>query len=692
MAEGRSKLLGFAAGLLAAALAGGAMAAPAALIPAPQSLEPRAGQVEVADGARIAADPRDRDAALFLQDLALRTRGLHLKLVPAGSQALIVVHRRSKAGAGPEAYALDVRPGRIEVDAGSAAGLFYGAVTVWQLLTPDDGRGPVTVPALHVEDSPRFTWRGLMLDSARHYQSPAFIERLIDQMAAHKLNVLHWHLTDDQAWRLEIRKYPKLTEVGAWRVPAGAAGVDPATGKPVTYGGFYTQDQVRAIVAHAARRHVTVVPEIEMPGHALSAILAYPELGSDGAPPRAIQSDWGVFPWLYNVDDHTFAVLEDVLTEVMNLFPGPYIHIGGDEAVKDQWKASPAVQARMKALVIKSEDELQGWFTRRIATFLAAHGRRAIGWDEILQGGRLPDGAAVMSWHGIDGAVAAAKAGHDAVLAPAPTLYFDNRQSGRPQEPPGRGTIVGLRDVYAFDPAPASLTPDQRRHILGLQANLWTEHVRTEDQAEAMLFPRVAAVAETAWSKTSDWDGFSQRLPVLFDRYRALGIKADEAALAAPEAPSGRRRFSQDLDQCAGKLVLNLEDDAPATGPRARFLIDILQPCWIYRKAPLDGIVRLTAAVGQVPFNFQIGADRDKIALHPPTTAEGELEAHLDSCSGPLVATLPLRDAVSNTAVTTLSASIAPEAGAHDLCFLFTARRLDPMWAIDWVQLEPGGA
>jgi hexosaminidase len=567
---------------------------------------------------------------------------------------------------------------------------------------------------------------------------------------------------------LEIKKYPRLTKIGGWRVPAGAAAkadIDPKTDKPRLYGGIYTQAQVKEIVAYAADRNITVVPEIEMPGHALSAILAYPQLGSDGRAPASIQSDWGVFPYLYNLDDHTFAVLEDVLTEVMALFPSPYIHVGGDEAIKDQWKASPKIQAQMKALGITSEDELQSYFTHRIATFLTARGRKLIGWDEILDNAPLPPGATVMSWRGIDGAIAAAKAGHDTVLAPAPWLYFDNRQSGRPEEPSGRGAVIDLKTVYDFDPAPAMLTPEQRDHIIGVQANVWTEHIRTEDRVETMLFPRLAAVAETDWSPRSahSWDGFADRLPAMLARYRALGVKADDAAVAvaidaspddatgranvqlstqyglgevryttdgrAPTAGSNlymgplsppmgttietaafkdeaaispvisykvddravRARTSQQLKLCTDKLTLNLEDDGPIKGPRAVFLVDIMNPCWIYPKADMTGVVALKFGVGQIPFNFQIGADRDKIPLRPPHTPDGELEVR-DGCDGPLVATLPLAAVTKNTGVTSLTAPIAPMTGAHDLCFTFTARSVDPISVIDWVQLVPADA
>ena len=342
-----------------------------------------------------------------------------------------------------------------------------------------------------------------MLDSVRHFQSPAFIERLIDVMALHKLNVLQWHLTDDQAWRLEIKKYPKFTKrrwlAGPRRAarPLRPTSIRPS-GKPRLYGGVYTQDQVREIVAYAQARNITVVPEIEMPGHALSAVLAYPELGSDEIPASAaIQSDWGVFPYLYNVDDKTFGVLEDVLTEVMALFPSAYIHVGGDEAVKDQVEGFARGSGAYEGAGDRRRGALQSYFTHRIGAFLEGHGRRLIGWDEILEGGPLPPSATVMSWRGMSGAITAAKAGHDTVLSPAPFLYLDNRQSARPEEPPGRGAVVTLHDVYAFNPAPDALTPDQRRHILGLQANLWTEHIRTEDRVETMAFPHAAAIAET---------------------------------------------------------------------------------------------------------------------------------------------------------------------------------------------------
>ncbi|MEW5313157.1 MAG: hypothetical protein WDW38_004746 [Sanguina aurantia] len=373
----------------------------------------------------------------------------------------------------PEGYTLDVTPQGVRLVARTDAGLFYGAMTLAQLLSPDDRRGAVAIATLHIDDQPRFPWRGLMLDSARHMQTIGEIETLIDQMAQHKLNTFHWHLADDQGWRIEIRRYPQLTAIGAWRTPIDA-GHD---GQPLRYGGFYTQDQIRQLVAFAADRHVTVVPEIDMPGHAQAAVAAYPSLGVTGRQ-LGVSEDWGVHPTLYNVDDATLAFMDNVLDEVMALFPSHIIHVGGDEAVKDQWKASPAVQARMHALGLKDEDALQAWFIGQLGRHLAAHGRQLIGWDEILQG-PLPPGATVMSWRGTQGAIDAARLGHDVVLATAPDLYFDQLQSDRTDEIAGRLPAMTLASIYAFKPVPAALDASQASHVLGAQANVWTEHMPT---------------------------------------------------------------------------------------------------------------------------------------------------------------------------------------------------------------------
>ncbi len=746
-----------------------ALADPGAITPRPRQVDRGEGRFVVRSGMVLAVPPGDTAArwtADWLTELLARTRGLRLQVRETGESApgAIRINRTLHRGVQPdEAYDLQVSPEGIEIAADSDAGLFYGAVSLWQILTQDEGKvSEIAVRSGHVRDEPQFGWRGLLLDSARHYQSVGFIEQLIDAMAQRKLNVLHWHLNDDQAWRLEIRKYPRLTEVGAWRVPAGdgaRADIDPATGKPRLEGGFYTQDQVREIVRYARARNVTVVPEIEMPGHASAAIAAYPELASIPNPPRYVPADWGVYPNLYNTDDRTVGFLQDVLGEVMELFPSRYIHMGGDEAVKDQWKASASEQAKIRALGIKDEEALQSRFTGRVDGFLNDHGRRLIGWDDILKGGLTP-GATVMSWQGPAGAVAAASQGHDTIMAVDPTLYFDHRQSGTVDEPPGRGSLLTLRDVYAFDPLPASLDPAQRSHVLGLEGALWTEHVRTEDRAAWMAFPRLDAIAEIGWSGPGAWPDFLARMPAETGRYRMTGIKASDSAFApeivaeetggsvkvtasnqtgfgdlrysldgsapTPRSPkyqapltlklpvrftaqafdgarplsrpierrwdalSIRRRDSRELKTCSGKLELALEDDAPARGDRAVFLVDILKPCWIWPAADLNGIAALRAEVGQLPYNFQIGDLVKSITFRAPATPEGELEVRLDSCEGERIAVLPLKPASGRFDTTVLpEAPIAARAGRHDLCFTFTQAGVDPMWVIRNVGLVP---
>ncbi|TLZ24018.1 MAG: HPr family phosphocarrier protein, partial [Gammaproteobacteria bacterium] len=566
------------------------------VIPAPAQLVPGRGAFLVNERTVVwlPRDPGAGESARYFADLVRRTHPGWLTAI-AGSPgrterpAIVFDLERAPPGASPESYEIRVTPRRVVVSAGDRRGLFYGGVTLWQLCTAGMG-APATgaqsarritlpalhIPALHIIDAPRFRWRGLMLDSARHFQSPEFVMRYIDWMALHKLNVLGWHLTDDQGWRLEVKKYPRLTEVGAWRVPAGRAAardIDPATGRPRLYGGYYSQDEVRRIVSFAASRNVTIVPEIEMPGHASAAIVAYPQLGVMSDPPPAVPSDWGVFTNLFNVEESTFAFLEDVLAEVMELFPGQFIHVGGDEAVKDQWQASARVHERMRELGVASEDALQGYFTHRVGEYLRAHGRRLVGWDEILEGGVPPD-AAVMSWRGVQGAIAAAAAGHDAVLSPDPTLYLDSRQGRSPSEPPGRGTVETLADVYHFDPLPGPLAGDQA-HVLGLQGNLWTEHVRTEERAAYMTWPRAAALAEVGWSPPGrlDWSDFTLRLPAEFRRLKSLGVHYSDDVFAPPRSVGPHdRHMSQDLKTCTGKLVLSLEDDAPIEGARAVFL------------------------------------------------------------------------------------------------------------------------
>ncbi|MGH8232746.1 MAG: family 20 glycosylhydrolase [Rhodanobacteraceae bacterium] len=526
-----TSLLGVSAGNAQALAA----RAPLPIIPVPAQAVWEAGYFRVADRTVISVRPGNRKAdwaAHYLAQLVARTRGLNLSVriqdsAPRNAIRLALDPHAPETHA--QGYVLDVGPRGIRVLARSQAGLFYGAVSVWQLLTPDNGHGPVKVPGLSIHDWPRFAWRGLMLDSARHMQSVPDIEHILNQMALHKLDVFHWHLTDDQGWRLQIKGYPKLTSLGAWRTPPGAG----THGEPLRYGGFYTQAQVHQIVAYAAARHITVVPELDMPGHAQAAVASYPDvLGVTHQPPK-VTVKWGVNPYLYSVSTQSLDMIRNVMGEVLQLFPSTYIHVGGDEAIKDQWKASPAVQAKMKALGLKNEDALQSWFIGRVGNYLSEHGRRLIGWDEILQGG-LPANAAVESWQGTAGAVKASKMGHDVVLAPQGSLYFDHLQSRRQDEPGGQFPLVPLAKVYAFDPAPPSLDAEQRAHVLGTEAALWTEYMNSPWEVQHAIYPRLDALSEVAWSPQSrrHFDDFLERLPPQLQRYRTLGIDVAGSAFA----------------------------------------------------------------------------------------------------------------------------------------------------------------
>ncbi|MEP9359161.1 family 20 glycosylhydrolase [Sphingomonas sp. KR3-1] len=574
------------------------------LLPVPAEMAPVPGRFALTAATALVVPARDagaRAAADRLAELLKLSRGLTLRTAVASPHPAIRFLRARTGKA--ESYVLAIDGKGATITAGDDAGLLYGAVTLWQALTQQGGKGAVTIPGLSIHDAPRFAWRGLMLDSARHFQSPAYVRQLIDWMAVNKLNTLHWHLVDDQGWRIEIPKYPRLTSISAWRIPASAPG---APQLPRT-GGFYTQAEIRAIVAYAGKRGITIVPEIEMPGHALAAIRAYPELGMGVPIPPGTESDWGVFPWLYNTDDTTFAFLEDVLTEVMALFPSRYIHVGGDEAVKDQWKGSPAIQARMKALGIKDETALQAWFVHRIAGFLEAHHRKLIGWDEILEGD-VPADATITSWRGIEGAITAAKAGHDAVLSPSPTLYINQRQGTGPNEPPGRGDVVDLRTVYAFDPAPREIPAEQQHHILGLQANLWTEHVRTEARATWHFFPRASAVAEIGWSKPEgrDFADFIDRLVLQMDRMKPLGMNPATTAFAVRPAldyKAGEKTVSVSLANQSGLPIRYTTDGTPVTARAPLYAGPLALPLPTrLRAASFHGSEALGGAIDQ-PFD-----------------------------------------------------------------------------------------
>ncbi|MEU5878071.1 beta-N-acetylhexosaminidase [Spirillospora sp. NPDC047279] len=440
---------------------------------------------------------------------------------------------------GPEAYRLTVSAERAEIVGGDEAGVHWGRQTLRQLRGPDAfrrasiGGAAPTVPYMVIEDAPRFAWRGFMLDVARHFLPKDDVIRYIDLLAAHKLNVLHLHLTDDQGWRVEIERYPRLTEVGAWRPRTRKGWGEPLTWDERPHGGFYTQDDLREIVAYAAERHVTVVPEVDLPGHSQAAIAAYPELGNADVVDTAalgVKTDWGINPNVLAPTEHVLRFYEGVLEEVLGIFPGRFVHIGGDECRKDQWRASPTAQARIRELGLDDEDRLQSWIIRHFDRWLADRGRRLIGWDEILEGG-LAEGAAVTCWRWYRGGVAAAKAGHDVVMCPQQEVYLDHVQAPGPDEPVPFGWVHTLEDVYRFEPVPPSLagTPDADR-VIGTQANLWTEVVDSRARVDYQAFPRLVAFAEVAWTPLPlpderDFAGFERRMDAAhYARLDALGV------------------------------------------------------------------------------------------------------------------------------------------------------------------------
>lgn len=431
---------------------------------------------------------------------------------------------------------------------GSRSGIFYGLQTILQLIQPGTEAGSFIVPACSIIDYPRFPWRGMHLDVARHFFPKENVKDYLRYMAMYKLNTFHWHLTDDQGWRIEIKKYPLLTSVGAWRNATliGHYSEEPDRYDSTRYGGFYTQEEIREVVRFADSLHITIVPEIEMPGHARALLAAYPHAGIDSQRKVDVACTWGVFTEvIYPADEGTIGMLRGILDEVCELFPGKYVHIGGDECPKDEWKNSERCQQFIRSNNLKDEHGLQSWFIKQIVTHLESKGKKAIGWDEILEGG-LADGAAVMSWRGEEGGIAAAKAHHNVVMTPGSHCYFDHYQSQNAGEPLAIGGFLPLEKVYSYDPLPSSLSVEERKYIMGVQANVWTEYISDFSQVQYMIFPRMAALAEVAWSRTDirSYVDFAQRIEVHTKLYPAMKVNYSRAmyeikATYAPD-PEGR--------------------------------------------------------------------------------------------------------------------------------------------------------
>ena len=433
-----------------------------------------------------------------------------------------------------ESYRLSVTTEGITLNAADYAGLFYGLQTLSQLMPPDavtsSDVSSFDLPVLEIDDAPRFTYRGVHLDVARHFFPPEFIKHYIDLLALYKINRFHWHLTEDQGWRIEIDQYPKLTEVAAFREQTQIGhGLDEFQGDGVRYGGFYTKEEIREIVAYAQARNVMIIPEIEMPGHATAALAAYPELACTEGP-FEVAMTWGIFEDIYCPYEETFEFLENVLLEVIDLFPGDYIHIGGDEAPKTRWEESEYVQDLMVREGFNDVEQVQGYFIRRIEKFLNEQGKRLIGWDEIIEGG-LPPNATVMSWRGTIGGIEASRRGHDVVMTPYSHLYLDYYQSAdQENEPFAIGGFLPLDTVYSYEPVPSQLRERDKTRIIGAQANVWTEYMKTGEHVEYMLLPRMLALAEVVWSpaEAKNFTSFLKRIEWHLDRFDALGVNYRE--------------------------------------------------------------------------------------------------------------------------------------------------------------------
>lgn len=475
------------------------------VIPRPLSLEYGTGYFTFSRSTVIVAtDKQGREMAGLLNDFLDTNYGYKLKVVSRRPERNMVVFE-SVANSAPEKedYELQIDSTAVRIS-GNSRGMFYGLQSFLQIL-PVSMKDSVDLPYAAIGDRPRFRYRGMHLDVARHFMPVSFVKKFIDQMSRYKFNYFHWHLTEDQGWRIEIKKYPRLTEIGSKRPETmKERNFAPYIGDGIPHGGFYTQDEIKEVVAFAKARRITVIPEIELPGHASAALAAYPQFGCKTDYQYKVQTTWGIFKEVFCPTEETFKFLEDVLDETIKLFPdSPYIHIGGDEVLKDHWKESAYVQELKKRENLKDEHEVQSYFIRRIEKFINSKGKKIIGWDEILEGGLAPN-ATVMSWRGMKGGIEAAKSKHDVIMTPTDHVYFDYGQGDPAYEPLNIGSYVPLEKVYSFEPVPPDLTADEAKYVIGGQANLWTEYMKTPSHVEYMAFPRMLALAEVLWTPTNE--------------------------------------------------------------------------------------------------------------------------------------------------------------------------------------------
>jgi hexosaminidase len=513
----------------------------AEIIPKPVDIQKHTGSFTISfKTVIIADDSADKQSALFLIDYVKSIYGIRIPIVERAASGYIHINKKkSTYKSNRDGYTLLVEKNKIELEGETNAGTFFGIQTIIQLISIPDKSNKIPqrhtfldLPCLYITDYPRFAYRGLHFDVSRHFFPVDYIKKYIDYIALHKMNYFHWHLTDDQGWRIEIKKYPKLTSVGAWR-DGTIIGRYPGTGNDhIHYGGFYTQEQIKEVVKYAADRYITVIPEIEMPGHSMAALAAYPQLGTTPDSVYKVAQTWGindVYNNVLNPSEYTFNFLQDVLDEVMPLFPAPYIHIGGDECSKRWWHESAFCQQLMKEKGIKDEDGLQSYFIQRMEKYINSKGRKIIGWDEILEGG-LAQNATVMSWRGEEGGIAAAKQNHDVIMTPGNPVYFDHTQSQN-EDSVTIGGYNPIEKVYAYEPIPKELNEEQSKHVLGAQANMWTEYMGNTRKVEYMLFPRLSALSEVLWSQKEnrDWKDFQKRLMGQFKRYDLWKVNYSKA-------------------------------------------------------------------------------------------------------------------------------------------------------------------
>jgi hexosaminidase len=510
--------------------------------PAEMDMPRKAGSFIISASTKINLSGSGMEAtATFLNEYIQKLYGYKLPVVQNGTGNGITLKYKKMGYKFPGAYTIEVNKKGISISGDNETGVFYAVQSLLQLLQASENSNQPGVPFVHIKDYPRFSYRGMHLDVSRHFFNVEFVKKYIDYLALHKMNYFHWHLTDDQGWRVEIKKYPKLTEVGAWR-NGTIIGRYPGTGNDgIRKGGFYTQEEIKEIVKYAESRYITIIPEIELPGHASAAIAAYPELScfpneptikyypkdlawaGDSTGKQVIQG-WGVYDDVFVPSENTFKFLEDVFDEVLALFPSKYIHVGGDECPKTNWKRSEFCQQLIKEKGLKDEHGLQSYFIQRIEKYINGKGRTIIGWDEILEGGLAPN-ALVMSWRGEEGGVAAAKENHQAIMTPGNFVYFDHSQF-KAEDSVTIGGLTPLDEVYSYEPVPAALPADKEQFVLGAQANVWTEYMNNPAKVEYMVFPRIGALSEVLWSPKSkrNWKSFEEKVPTLLNRYKHLGV------------------------------------------------------------------------------------------------------------------------------------------------------------------------